>query len=413
MSIAAQHGPAPSGDAPSAAELDEFRRDVHGWLVDNKPADPGFLLPMTFMEVGSDEQLEFLREWQFKLWSAGYLGMAWPKEYGGQGMHPAFQKAADGEMAKVGVPIAFNVIGLGWAGPLILFTGTEEQKAKYLKNILSGEDIWCQGFSEPDHGSDLGNAQTRAVRDGNEYVVNGTKIWTTMGNYAKYMILLARTDPTTERKYDGLSFFLSPMDVPGVDPRPIKKLTGEYGFTETFFTDARIPATCLMGEEGDGWKIAMQTLQYERGAEAGAAGGLAQVRVSLDDVVKSLEGVTRDGKPVLEDPIIRDELTKLRIEEKALALGAKRAAIPALSSDYPFSLNLSGKLRATEFGRRMRLFAVMAQGAHGGLYVGDDEAIAGGFWQRAYLNNFSGTIGGGTSQVQANIIGERVLGLPK
>lgn len=399
-------------------ELAEFRREVHAWLVANKPADPGFLLPMTFMEVGSDAQLDFLREWQHKLWSAGYLGMAWPKEYGGQGMAPAFQMVADAEMRRLGCPITFNVIGLGWAGPLILHQGTEEAKRKYLKNILSAEDIWCQGFSEPDHGSDLGNAQTRAVRarsrdGGDEYVINGTKIWTTMGNYAKYMILLARTDPNTTRKYDGLSFFLSPMDVPGIDPRPIKKLTGEYGFTETFFTDARIPASCRMGEEGEGWKIAMQTLQYERGAEAGAAGGLAQVRVSLDDVIAALKDVKRDGRPVLEDPIIKDELVKLMIEEKALALGAKRAAIPALSSDYPFSLNLSGKLRATEHSRRMRQFAVMAQGAHGGLYVGDPDAIAGGFWQRAYMNNFASTIGGGTSQIQANIIGERVLGLPK
>ncbi len=399
--------------APTAQELAEFRRDVHGWLVDNAPADPGFLLPMTFMEVGSDAQLEFLREWQHKLWSAGYLGMAWPKAYGGQGMDPAFQMTADVEMRRVGVPIAFNVIGLGWAGPLILHRGTEEQKSKYLKNILSAEDIWCQGFSEPDHGSDLGSAQTRAVKDGNEYVINGTKIWTTMGNYAKYMILLARTNPDTERKYDGLSFFLSPMDAPGIDPRPIQKLTGEYGFTETFFTDARIPATCLMGEEGEGWKIAMQTLQYERGAAAGAAGGLAQVRISMEDVIAALRGVERDGRPVLEDPLIRDELVRLLIEEKANVLGSKRAAIPALSADYPFSLNLSGKLRATEHSRRMRMFAVRAQGAHGGLYVGDASAIAGGFWQRAYLNNFSATIGGGTSQVQANIVGERVLGLPK
>jgi alkylation response protein AidB-like acyl-CoA dehydrogenase len=339
--------------------------------------------------------------------------MAWPKEYGGQGMDPAFQMVADAEMRRVGVPITFNVIGLGWAGPLILHKGTEEAKQKYLKNILSAEDIWCQGFSEPDHGSDLGNAQTRAVRDGNEYVVNGTKIWTTMGNYAKYMILLARTDPNTERKYDGLSFFLSPMDAPGIEARPIRKLTGEYGFTETFFTDARIPADCLMGEEGDGWKIAMQTLQYERGAEAGAAGGMAQVRVSIDDVIEALKDVRRDGRPVLEDPVIRDQLVQLITEEKAIALGARRASIPALSSDYPFSLNLSQKLRATEHSRRVRQFAVMAQGAHGGLYVGDENAVAGGFWQRAYMNNFASTIGGGTSQIQANIIGERVLGLPK
>ncbi len=400
-------------NTPSAQELEEFRQEVNAWLVENKPADPGFLLPQTFMEVGSDQQLDFLREWQHKLWSAGYLGMAWPKQYGGQGVAPEFQMVADSEMRAVGVPIAFNVIGLGWAGPLILDRGTEEEREKYLKNILSAEDIWCQGFSEPDHGSDLGNVQTRAVRDGDEYVVNGTKIWTTMGNYAKYMILLARTNPDTERKYDGLSFFLSPMQVDGIDPRPIQKLTGEYGFTETFFTDARIPASCLMGEEGEGWKIAMQTLQYERGAAAGAAGGLMQVRVLMEDVIAVLRDVTRDGAPVLEDPLVRDQVVRLLIEEKANNLSSRRSAIPALSSDYPFSLNLSSKLRSSEFARRMRQFAVAAQGGHGGLYVGDGDALSGGFWQRAYMNNFATTIGGGTSQIQANIVGEHVLGLPK
>ena len=236
----------------SKQELDEFRAQVSAWMKDNKPADPGFLLPQTFMEVGSEQQLEFLREWQHKIWAAGYLGMAWPKQYGGGGVSPMFQRIADQEMHRQAVPIAFNVIGLGWAGPLINDIGTEADKEKYLKGILSAEDIWCQGFSEPDHGSDLGNAQCRAVRDGDEYVINGTKIWTTMGNFAKYMILLARTSSESARKYDGLSFFLSPMTVPGVDPRPIQKLTGEYGFTETFFTDARIPAACLMGEEGQG-----------------------------------------------------------------------------------------------------------------------------------------------------------------
>ncbi|MGI9287355.1 MAG: acyl-CoA dehydrogenase family protein, partial [Pseudomonadales bacterium] len=281
--------------APTQQELDEFRKGVAAWLRDNKPADPGFLLPQTFMEVGSDQQLDFLREWQHKLWSAGYLGMAWPKEYGGGGVDCIFQQIADAEMMKAAVPIAFNVIGLGWAGPLINDMGTEQEKAKYLKNILSAEDVWCQGFSEPDNGSDLGNAQTRAVRDGDEYVLNGSKIWTTMGNFAKYMILLARTNPNTERKYDGLSYFLSPMKVDGIETRPIRKITGEYGFTETFFTDARIPAECRMGEEGQGWKIAMQTLQYERGAEAGAAGGLMVVRTNIDDMVSQLDGITRDG----------------------------------------------------------------------------------------------------------------------
>lgn len=394
-------------------ELAEFRSQVSAWLEDNKPADPGFLLPQSFMEVGDERQLEFLREWQHKVWAAGYLGMAWPKQYGGGGVDPVFQSIVDSEMRRHNVPICFNVIGLGWAGPLINDIGTEEEKAKYLKGILNAEDVWCQGFSEPDHGSDLGNAQTRAVRDGDEYVINGQKIWTTMGNFAKYMILLARTNPEAERKYDGLSFFLSPMDVEGIETRPIRKITGEYGFTETFFTDARIPADCLMGEEGQGWRIAMQTLQYERGAEAGAAGGLMMIRVSVDDMIAGLEGVERDGEPVLRDPLVRDQLVQAIMEEKALVLGDRRSRIDALTSDYPGSLMLSSKLRMSEGSRRMRQLAIALQGAEGALYVGDEQARQGGFWQRAYFNSFSATIGGGTSQVQANIIAEHVLGLPK
>ncbi len=397
----------------SKLELEQFRTEVSAWIADNKPGNPGFLLPQTFMEVGNEQQLEFLREWQYKLWSAGYLGMAWPKEYGGGGVSPAFQRIADQEMRRHHTPIAFNVIGLGWAGPLINDIGTEEEKEKYLKRILSAEDIWCQGFSEPDNGSDLGNAQCRAMRDGDEYVVNGTKIWTTMGNFADHMILLARTAPQTERKYDGLTFFLAPMRIPGIDPRPIQKLTGEYGFTETFFTDARIPASSVIGGEGNGWKVAMQTLQYERGAASGAAGGLNAVHTSAGEMIESLRGVQRDGRPILEDPEVRDELVQTLIREKSIALGDRRVHISALNADYPYSLPLSRKLRFTEHSRAMRKLAVGLQGNHGALYVGDDDVIDGGFWQRSYLNSFSATIGGGTSQVQANIIAERVLGLPK
>jgi len=397
----------------SEQELKEFRAEVAAWMNDNNPGDPGFLLPQTFMEVGDERQLEFLRQWQHKVWAAGYLGMAWPKQYGGGGVDAIFQKIADQEMRRAGVPICFNVIGLGWAGPLINDIGTEAEKAKYLKGILNAEDVWCQGFSEPEHGSDLGSAQTRAVRDGDHYVINGQKIWTTMGNFAKYMILLARTNPDTPRRYDGLSYFLAPMKVPGIETRPIRKITGEYGFTETFFTDARIPADCLMGREGEGWKIAMQTLQYERGAEAGAAGGLSMVRITIDDMINQLEGVYRDGEPVLRDAVVRDQLVQAIMEEKAMFLGERRSHIQHLTSDYPGSLPLSSKLRLSEMARRMRQLAINLQGAEGALYVGDDEARQGGFWQRAYFNSFSATIGGGTSQVQANIVAEHILGLPK
>ncbi|MBT6612524.1 MAG: acyl-CoA dehydrogenase, partial [Deltaproteobacteria bacterium] len=296
--------------AEGQKDLQEFRAEVSAWMKANKPVATGFLLPQTFMEVGSEEQLDFLRKWQRKVYDAGYIGITWPEEYGGRGLPAVYQQIADQEMARHRVPIMFNVIGLGWAGPLILKDGTDAEKQKYLKRILTGEDIWCQGFSEPDHGSDLGNAQTSAVREGDEYIINGSKIWTTFGNYSKYMILLARTNSETERKYDGLSFFLSPMDVPGITATPIKKISGEYGFTETFFDNARIPVSCLMGEEGQGWRVAMQTLQFERSAEGGQATQYNSTRVTMDDLLLSLRNTHRDGQPLLEDPIVRDNLVK-------------------------------------------------------------------------------------------------------
>ena len=397
----------------SKTELSLFRKKVSEWLRINKPKDPGFLLPQTFMEIGSEEVLNFLREWQFKLWSSGFLGMSWPSEFGGQGLPPIFQKIADEEMKKQKVPICFNVIGLGWAGPLIIDIGTEEEKRKYLKGILSGDDIWCQGFSEPNHGSDLGSIQTKAERCQDSYIVNGSKIWTTMGNFAKYMILLARTNNDSDRRYDGLSFFLAPMKIPGVSTSPIRKITGDYGFTETFFTDAKIPASTLMGEEGHGWSLAMKLLQYERGAEAGAAGGISIIPTTVEDVVEVAKTTKKDGISSLKDPITRDELIKLLIDQKAIYLGERRATFNELCMDFPNSLPLSSKLRMTEFSRRLRQYALTVQGAAAAVYVGDKKAIQSGFWQRAYLNNFSTTIGGGTSQIQANIVGEHVLGLPK
>ena len=393
-------------------ELSEFQHEVSHWFKENKPDDPGFLLPETFMEVGEDRQFEFLRDWQNKVYEAGYLGMAWPKEYGGGGMDQAFQDVATREMAVQRVPFMVNTIGLNWAGPLILHMGREEEKRRYIKGILSAEDIWCQGFSEPDHGSDLGSAQCRATRDGDEYVIDGSKIWTSLGTYAKYMILLARTSTDGPNKYAGLSYFLVPMHTTGIDPRPIRKITGEYGFCQTFFDNARIPADCLMGKEGEGWNIAMITLTFERGASGGQAGGISAMDLNINDVIELARRAKRNGKPAINDPFIRDQLVALMIESRGNELMGARAGIPALASDWPTSISMSGKLRSSEFRRRMCQFALSLQGANGARYV-SDEAVDGGRWQRSYFNAFSSTIGGGTSQIQHNIIGERVLGLPK
>ncbi|HQP65564.1 MAG TPA: acyl-CoA dehydrogenase family protein [Quisquiliibacterium sp.] len=394
------------------SELDTFRAEVRAWLEANRPADPGFLLPESFMEVGTDEQFAFLRDWQRTVYQAGYLGMAWPKEYGGGGRPQVYQDIVNAEMARAKVPFVPNTIGLNWAGPLILAIGTEAQKRRFIPGILSADDIWCQGFSEPDQGSDLANSQTRARRDGDSYVIDGSKIWTSLGSYAKYMILLARTNPDQPR-YDGLSYFLIPMQTPGIETRPIRKLTGEYGFTQTFFREARVPADCLMGREGEGWKIAMLTLTFERGASGGQAGGLSRMALTVQDVLEMARRARRDGRPALEDPFVRDQMVRFLIEDQGDRLCTARARIPALCSERPHAIPLSNKLRTSEHRRRLFQFAQSLQGADALRWVGDDRAIDGGKWQRSYLNAFSSTIGGGTSQIQANIIGERVLGLPK
>ena len=396
----------------SEQELDQFRVEVSAWLRENNPGDPGFLLPESFMEVGTDEQFEYLRDWQRKVYDAGYLGMSWPEEYGGGGKPQVFQDIVSQEMARQRVPFMTNTIGLNWAGPLILQQGTEEDKKKYIKGILNADDIWCQGFSEPDHGSDLGNAQVKAVKDGDDYIINGSKIWTSLGSYAKYMILLARTSNEGPNKYAGLSFFLAPMKTEGINPQPIKKLTSEYGFCQTFFNDARIPANSIMGREGEGWQVAMATLMFERGNVGGQAGGLSMMDINVNDVLELARRSKRNGKPALEDPLIRDQMVQFLIEAKSNVLMGARTKIPALNTERPTAIAMSGKLRGSELKRRFCQFAMSLQGANGGRFI-SPEAVDGGKWQRIYFNSFSATIGGGTTQVQYNIMGERVLGLPK
>jgi len=394
-------------------DLRAYAEEADAWFRENVNPDPGFMLPLTFMEVGSDQQFHFLRDWQNRVWEAGYLGAAWPKAYGGRGLPQAFQDAATRAMRRHNGPIMINAIGLNWTGPMLLDIGTEAHKQQHLKGILSGEVIWCQGFSEPDNGSDLGNAQTRAVREGDHYVLNGSKIWTTLGRYASWMILLARTNPDASRKYEGLSFLLTPMKTDGVRTVPIRKLTGEHGFTQTFFTDARAPADGLVGSEGDGWKVAMRLLEYERGARGGQAGGYVSVQADAMEVLDLARRMQRNGRPALEDPGLRARMIDFLIEIQSLSLCRQRLALAGLNADRPLGLPLSSKLMHTEFARRVNAFAVQLAGMRSAYYVGDPQAVDDGLWTRAYLNSFSATIGGGTSQIQHNIIGEHVLGLPK
>lgn len=398
---------------PAAQELADFEAQCDAWFREHTVADPGFMLPLTFMEVSTDQQFDFLQKWQNQVYEAGYIGMSWPAEYGGRGMHPEFQRIATRIMKKYDSPIMLNAIGNGWAGPLILDIGSEEQKKRYIKPMLAAEEIWCQGFSEPENGSDLGNAQTRAVRDGDDYVVNGSKIWTSLGDRAHMMILLARTNPDAPNKYAGLSFFLSPMRIPGIETRRIKKLTGEYGFVQTFFDNARIPASDIMGEEGQGWLVAMKTLEYERGAKVNLAGGSFAKEMDVMEILDLARNAQRGGKPLLDDPVMRDRLVEFLIDAQALNLNNARRRMAPLNQDRPMGLSLMNKLARTELVRELTQFALQFQGTKAGYYVGDENAVDGGFWHRSYLNSFSATIGGGTSEIQRNIIGEHVLGLPK
>jgi alkylation response protein AidB-like acyl-CoA dehydrogenase len=398
---------------PSPQELADFEKQCDAWFAENTVRDPGFMLPLTFMEVSTDQQFDFLRDWQRKVYEAGYFGMSWPTEYGGYGMHPEYQRIATRVMKTHDAPIMLNAIANGWTGPLLLDIGREEDKRRFIKPMLSAEDIWCQGFSEPEHGSDLGSAQTKAVRDGDEYVINGSKIWTSLGDRADYMILLARTSNDGPSKYAGLSFFLAPMKIPGVETRRLKKLTGEYGFTQCFFTDARIPASGLVGEEGQGWMVAMKTLEYERGAKVNPVGGYFVKEMDVMGVIDMARSAKRGGKPVLDDPVMRDKLVDYMIEIQALNLNNQRRRMAPLTSDRPMGLALMNKLARTELVRELTEFSLQFQGTRAGYYVGDENAVDDGYWHRSYLNSFSATIGGGTSQIQKNIIGEHVLGLPK
>jgi alkylation response protein AidB-like acyl-CoA dehydrogenase len=398
---------------PSPQELADFEKQCDAWFAENTVRDPGFMLPLTFMEVSTDQQFDFLRDWQRKVYEAGYFGMSWPTEYGGYGMHPEYQRIATRVMKSHDAPIMLNAIANGWTGPLLLDIGREEDKRRFIKPMLSAEEIWCQGFSEPEHGSDLGSAQTKAVRDGDEYVINGSKIWTSLGDRADYMILLARTSNDGPSKYAGLSFFLAPMKIPGVETRRLKKLAGEYGFTQCFFTDARIPASGLVGEEGQGWMVAMKTLEYERGAKVNPVGGYFVKEMDVMGVVDMARSAKRGGKPVLDDPVMRDRLVDYMIEIQALNLNNQRRRMAPLTSDRPMGLALMNKLARTELVRELTEFSLQFQGTRAGYYVGDENAVDDGYWHRSYLNSFSATIGGGTSQIQKNIIGEHVLGLPK
>ncbi|MEE8311780.1 MAG: acyl-CoA dehydrogenase family protein [Candidatus Binatia bacterium] len=395
-------------DTPEQAE---FRRHCRRWLEENRPAPPAFRLPEYAIEVMTPAQRDYLCLWQKKCYQAGLVGADYPKEYGGGG-HSGFQRIASNELSRARVPYMINVIGLGMAAPTILHHGTEEQKRRYLPALLSGEEIWCQGFSEPNAGSDLANVQTAAVRDGDSWVINGHKVWTSLAHFASWMILLART--SRDDKYKGLSYFIVPIaGAQGVTVRPLIKITGETGFNEVLFEDLVVADTFRVDEVGKGWTVAMTTLTHERGAADSAGGGGG---FSLEDKVQALIALAkrtpRGDATAWDDAVLRDRIVQILIRAEGLNQTFRRARVPALAED-PMRLMLQGKVLISELMQDLAAVALEVEGAHSSLYLGDEAAPDEAMWPLAYMNSYGVTIAAGSSEIQRNILGERILGMAK
>lgn len=394
-------------------EPQEFRSYARKWLAENAPPPPPERLPITPIEVMTVPQRDYLQAWQRKVYEAGLIGTDYPVEYGGHGLN-GLQRIANQELEHAGVPYLINIVGLSMVAPTIMKHGTDAQKRKFLPGCLSGDEIWCQGFSEPGAGSDLSNQRTMAVPDGDDWIVNGHKVWTSLGHFAKWMILITRT--STEHRYEGLTYFLCHIaGHPGVTVRPLIKMTGETGFNEVLFENVRVPDDHRLDDIGKGWTVAMTTLSAERGAAegAGSAGsGFGDPAVTIHKLIELARGTKRGGGLAADDPVTRDAIVQRAILAEGLRQSAKRARVPALCHN-PMRLALQTKLAVTEFDQGNARLGFEIAGAHSTLYKLDPRAPAAGHWPLAYLNSFGNTIAAGTNEIQRNILGERVLGLPK
>jgi alkylation response protein AidB-like acyl-CoA dehydrogenase len=399
-------------DPTYSAEAEAYREKIRAFLAEHLPDD--------WQGVGTlpeDEQGAWLEEWRSRLASAGLLAVAWPKEYGGAGLSDIEQVVLAEEFAKAGVPTQTgnDGFGIGMVGPTIIVWGTEEQKRHFLPRIISGEDRWCQGYSEPDAGSDLANIATRAELDGDEWVINGQKIWTSSGHTANWIFVLARTDPTAT-KHAGISFLLVPMDQPGIEVRPIKEMTGEALFNEVFFTDARTAKEHVVGEVNNGWTVANTLLGFERGGRSTVLA--IGYRSELDAIID----LARD-RGVAADPVIRQRLAWAHTQVEIMRYLGMQSLSKALAGEQPGPAASIIKLFWSEYHKLVTELAVDILGAEAMVPSGDTggssiQAFSGGKMSsaaavRSLYGARPGTIYAGTSQVQRNIIGERVLGLPK
>src|SRR3989449_1023488 len=367
-----------------------FRDEIRAWLNANAPRDAG----------GSDMNafIENRRAWQKKLYDAGYVGMTWPKEYGGSGRSFMDQLIFNDEMILAHAPEPINVIGLGMGGPVVIAHGNDEQKKRYLEPLLSAEEIWCQGFSEPNAGSDLSGLQTRAEDHGDHYVVNGQKVWTTLAHVAKWCMLLARERKEANPR-DGLTYLLVDMKSPGIEVRPLVQITGDAEFNEIFFKDVKVPKSQILGAAGQGWTVAMTTLLHERGTLGLALATRAQITASeLADHSRQL------GRGA--DPLVRQKIAEHTIEARALQLNGYRAVTAVKRNGIPGPEGSILKLMWSELNQRMTETAMDIAGP--AAQVGDGDG-----WKYQFLRSRANTIEAGTSGGLRKILAERGLGLPR
>src|SRR3954468_125691 len=380
-------------DLRDTQEEAQFRSELRAWIDASLPEDKRG-------SRGGAQRFDdpFMREWSRKLSEAGYAGLTWPQEFGGAGAPYSFQAIFYEEMALAQAPPHIGVIGLGMAGPTIIAHGTEEQKKRYLPPLLSAEEIWCQGFSEPNAGSDLSGLQTRAEDKGDHYLVNGQKVWTTLAHVAKWCMLLVRERKEANPR-EGLTYLLVDMESPGIEVRPLVQITGDAEFNEIFFHDVKVPKSQILGEAGQGWAVAMTTLLHERGTLGLALATRAQITAS-----ELAEHSRKLGRGT--DPLVRQKIAQHTIEARALQLNGYRAVTAVKRNGIPGPEGSILKLMWSELNQRMTETAMEIAGP--AARVGDGDG-----WKCLFLRSRANTIEAGTSEVLRNILAERVLGLPR
>ncbi len=388
-------------DLKFSPEDEAYRLRLRTWLEDNMPTEAS--------PYEQDAAFDYRRAWQRKLHEGGWVGIHWPKEYGGQGATLIQQAIYAQETTRARAPQPANGLGISIVGPTLIEHGTEEQKKRYIPKILNADEIWCQGFSEPNSGSDLASLQTKAVLDGDEFVVNGQKIWTSLGQYADWCILLVRTDSDAP-KHKGITFLLVDMHTPGITVRPLQQITGHAEFNETFFDNVRVPRENVVGEVNEGWRTAMTTLTYERGISTLST----QVRMqqNLQAMIEYARTTRRNGHTLSDDPLLRQKLAQAHIRIEVMLLNLYRGITTQLRGQPPGPESSLAKLYWSELDKWMQEVGMELQGPYAQLMHDSKYAIQGD-WQYNFLRSRAGTIYSGTSEIQKNIIGERVLGLPK